>query len=83
MTFAFEDPFDTPTSNIPERLVTIVEGDLYSVIVLVGLGMVEVVGYTACKEFLKSEIVSYYILKQYFMLNFWFEGLPCVMDFTC
>ncbi|KAL5723940.1 mitochondrial import inner membrane translocase subunit tim21 [Ranunculus cassubicifolius] len=49
---AHEDPFDAPTSNIPEKPVTFVEGASYSVFILAGLGIALTVGYTVCKDLL-------------------------------
>lgn len=45
-----EDPFDSPTYNIPEKPVTFVEGASYSVIILAGLGVAAAAGYAVFKE---------------------------------
>ncbi|KAF9602733.1 hypothetical protein IFM89_030621, partial [Coptis chinensis] len=47
-----DDPFDSPTYNIPEEPVTFVEGASYSVFILAGLGVVAVCGYFAINELL-------------------------------
>ncbi|KAL6981305.1 mitochondrial import inner membrane translocase subunit tim21 [Sarracenia purpurea var. burkii] len=45
-----EDPFDSPTYNIPEKPVTFTEGASYSVIILAGLGIAAAAGYAVFKE---------------------------------
>ncbi|XP_065859213.1 probable mitochondrial import inner membrane translocase subunit TIM21 [Euphorbia lathyris] len=45
-----EDPFDSPTSNIPEKPVTFTEGASYSLIILAGLGVAAAAGYAVFKE---------------------------------
>uniref|UniRef100_A0ACD5V145 Uncharacterized protein n=2 Tax=Avena sativa TaxID=4498 RepID=A0ACD5V145_AVESA len=45
-----EDPFDSPTYNIPEKPVTFVEGASYTVVILAGLGVAAVAGYAVFKE---------------------------------
>ncbi|KAK2456116.1 mitochondrial import inner membrane translocase subunit tim21 [Trifolium repens] len=45
-----EDPFDSPTYNIPEKPVTFVEGASYSLIILAGLGVAAAAGYAVFKE---------------------------------
>ncbi|XP_076923177.1 putative mitochondrial import inner membrane translocase subunit TIM21 [Bidens hawaiensis] len=41
----FEDPFDAPTYNIPEKPMTFTEGASYSVVILAGLGIAAAAGY--------------------------------------
>ncbi|KAL5702948.1 hypothetical protein ACHQM5_028103 [Ranunculus cassubicifolius] len=48
----YEDPFDAPTYNIPEKPVTFVEGASYSVAILAGLGLAAIIAYTAFTQFL-------------------------------
>ncbi|PON55541.1 Mitochondrial import inner membrane translocase subunit [Trema orientale] len=45
-----EDPFDSPTYNIPEKPVTFTEGASYSLIILAGLGIAAAAGYAVFKE---------------------------------
>ncbi|PSS35935.1 Mitochondrial import inner membrane translocase [Actinidia chinensis var. chinensis] len=45
-----EDPFDSPTYNIPEKPVTFTEGASYSVIILAGLGIAAAAAYAVFKE---------------------------------
>ncbi|KAM7506574.1 hypothetical protein LguiA_017027 [Lonicera macranthoides] len=45
-----EDPFDSPTYNIPEKPVTFTEGASYSLIILFGLGIAAAAGYAVFKE---------------------------------
>ncbi|VAH29325.1 unnamed protein product [Triticum turgidum subsp. durum] len=45
-----EDPFNAPTYNIPEKPVTFVEGASYSVVILAGLGVAALAGYSVFKE---------------------------------
>ena len=45
-----EDPFDAPTYNIPEKPVTFAEGASYSVVILAGLGVAALAGYSVFKE---------------------------------
>uniref|UniRef100_A0ACD5VXQ2 Uncharacterized protein n=1 Tax=Avena sativa TaxID=4498 RepID=A0ACD5VXQ2_AVESA len=45
-----EDPFDSPTYNIPEKPVTFAEGASYSVVILAGLGVAAMAGYAVFKE---------------------------------
>ncbi|KAF9608367.1 hypothetical protein IFM89_009486 [Coptis chinensis] len=47
-----DDPFDSPTYNIPEEPVTFVEGASYSVFILAGFGVATVCGYFAINELL-------------------------------
>ncbi|KAM3229727.1 hypothetical protein ACQJBY_060505 [Aegilops geniculata] len=44
------DPFDAPTYNIPEKPVTFAEGASYSVVILAGLGVAALAGYSVFKE---------------------------------
>lgn len=46
----FQDPFDSPTYNIPEKPVTFTEGASYSLIILVGLGIAAAAAYAVFKE---------------------------------
>ncbi|CAH9095520.1 unnamed protein product [Cuscuta europaea] len=46
----FDDPFDAPTYNIPEKLITFTEGASYSVAILAGLGVAAAAGYAVFKE---------------------------------
>ncbi|KAF6168912.1 hypothetical protein GIB67_038409 [Kingdonia uniflora] len=46
----FEDPFDAPTYNIPQKPVTFTEGASYSVVILAGLGIAAAAGYATFKE---------------------------------
>ncbi|KAJ6675608.1 MITOCHONDRIAL IMPORT INNER MEMBRANE TRANSLOCASE SUBUNIT TIM21 [Salix viminalis] len=45
-----EDPFDSPTYNIPEKPVTFTEGASYSIIILAGLGVAAAAAYAVFKE---------------------------------
>ncbi|KAF5732890.1 mitochondrial import inner membrane translocase subunit TIM21 [Tripterygium wilfordii] len=45
-----DDPFDSPTYNIPEKPVTFTEGASYSLIILAGLGVAAAAGYGVFKE---------------------------------
>ncbi|XP_059633885.1 probable mitochondrial import inner membrane translocase subunit TIM21 [Cornus florida] len=45
-----EDPFDSPTYNIPEKPVTFAEGASYSIVILAGLGVAAAAGYAVFKE---------------------------------
>ncbi|XP_042016642.1 probable mitochondrial import inner membrane translocase subunit TIM21 isoform X2 [Salvia splendens] len=45
-----EDPFDSPTYNIPEKPVTFTEGASYSLVILAGLGIAGAAAYAVCKE---------------------------------
>lgn len=45
-----EDPFDSPTYNIPEKPVTFAEGASYSLVIVAGLGIAAVAGYAVFKE---------------------------------
>jgi len=45
-----EDPFDAPTSHIPEKPVTFTEGASYSVVILAGLGIAGLAAYAVFKE---------------------------------
>ncbi|KAL2325237.1 hypothetical protein Fmac_024295 [Flemingia macrophylla] len=45
-----DDPFSSPTYNIPEKPVTFVEGASYSVVILAGLGIAAAAGYAVFKE---------------------------------
>lgn len=45
-----EDPFDSPTYNIPQKPVTFAEGASYSVIILAGLGVAAAAAYAVFKE---------------------------------
>ncbi|KAM3321707.1 putative mitochondrial import inner membrane translocase subunit TIM21 [Capsicum chacoense] len=46
----FEDPFDAPTYNIPEKPVTFTEGASYSLIILAGLAVAGAAAYGVFKE---------------------------------
>ncbi|CAH9147310.1 unnamed protein product [Cuscuta epithymum] len=46
----FDDPFDAPTYNIPEKPITFTEGASYSVAILAGLGVAAAAGYAVFKE---------------------------------
>lgn len=45
-----EDPFDSPTYNIPEKPVSFTEGASYSLIILAGLGVAAAAAYAVFKE---------------------------------
>ncbi|GAA0142394.1 hypothetical protein Leryth_015479 [Lithospermum erythrorhizon] len=45
-----EDPFDSPTYNIPEKPVTFTEGASYTFIILIGLGLAAAAAYAVFKE---------------------------------
>lgn len=45
-----EDPFDSPTYNIPEKPVTFTEGASYTLVILAGLGIAGAAAYAICKE---------------------------------
>lgn len=45
-----EDPFDSPTYNIPEKPVTFTEGASYTLVILAGLGIAGAAAYGVCKE---------------------------------
>lgn len=45
-----EDPFDSPTYNIPDKPLTFTEGASYSVVILAGLGIAAAAGYAVFKE---------------------------------
>ncbi|KAH6767500.1 import inner membrane translocase subunit [Perilla frutescens var. hirtella] len=45
-----EDPFDSPTYNIPEKPVTFTEGASYTLVILAGLGIAGAAAYAVCKE---------------------------------
>lgn len=45
-----EDPFDTPTYNIPEKPVTFTEGASYSLVILAGLAVAAGAAYGVFKE---------------------------------
>ncbi|VAH88890.1 unnamed protein product [Triticum turgidum subsp. durum] len=56
------DPFDAPTYNIPEKPVTFAEGASYSVVILAGLGVAALAGYSVFKELIfepKEKLVGY------------------------
>ncbi|XP_078440339.1 import inner membrane translocase subunit [Wolffia australiana] len=45
-----EDPFDSPTYNIPEKPVTFTEGASYSIVILLGLAAAAAAAYAVFKE---------------------------------
>ncbi|KAF6175811.1 hypothetical protein GIB67_003299 [Kingdonia uniflora] len=45
-----DDPFNPLTYNIPEKLVTFIEGASYSVVIFAGFGIAAAAGYAVCKE---------------------------------
>lgn len=47
---SYDDPFDAPTYNIPEKPVSFTEGASYSIAILAGLGVAAAAGYAVFKE---------------------------------
>ncbi|KAF4383008.1 hypothetical protein F8388_009039, partial [Cannabis sativa] len=47
-----EDPFDSPTYNIPEKPLSFTEGSSYSLLIIAGLGVTAASAYAVSKEFI-------------------------------